>query len=374
MPIDHQKLIQGRYEAELLPYDLIREERVPDYAFNVLNPSGLLYRPIVDEEFLGNGGQKPIWPNGKQFAVCLTHDADHISLYYFKQSSRIIKSQLLNCDSTLQVVKAYLSGGINLVRAGMRGKRKDPLHCYEQWLEAEKRYGAHSTFFFWPGRSAVTKRHHFDCEYELYDPVIFDNQRCTVAEMIQEIDRCGWEIGLHPSWYTFDDIDELRREKDVLEKIVGHEIVSIRHHMLHYDIHQTPSVQARAGFKYDSTLGFNDNIGFRFGTCYPWHIYDLESDEELPIMEIPLIIQDGAMLKSDKGMRLDEDTAFKYIEQIAETVKTVGGVLTLLWHPSCIIKPDWWNLYLRTLEYLKSNNAWFGTVRAVGEYWVRVMK
>ena len=91
-------------------------------------------------------------------------------------------------------------------------------------------------------------------------------------------------------------------------------------------------------------------------------------------MEIPLIIQDSAMLKPDKGMRLDEDTAFKYIKQITETVKKVGGILTLLWHPSGIIKPDWWSLYLRTLEYLKENNAWVGSVRAVGEYWDEVMR
>jgi len=37
-------------------------------------------------------------------------------------------------------------------------------------------------------------------------------------------------------------------------------------------------------------------------------------------------------------------------------------VLTLLWHPNSIINPRWWNLYLRTLEYLNSKGAFFGTV------------
>jgi len=71
------------------------------------------------------------------------------------------------------------------------------------------------------------------------------------------------------------------------------------------------------------------------------------------------------MLSPAKGM-LDEETAFQYVKQIAETVEEVGGVLTLLWHPNHIIKPDWWNLYLRTLKYLKKKNAWFGSVREVG--------
>ena len=226
---------------------------------------------------------------------------------------------------------------------------------------------AHSTFFFWPGLSSVTKRHHTDCTYELYDSIVFDRQRCTVSEMIREMDRNGWEIGLHPSWYSFDDADELKRQKQALENAVGHEIVSIRQHFLHYDIRVTPAVHAAAGFRYDSTLGFNDNIGFRFGTSYPWHLYNLKSDKELSIMEIPLIIQDGAMLIPDKGMRLDEETAFKYIEQITEAVEKVGGVLTLLWHPNHIVKVNWWRLYLKILAYLKSKNALFGSIREIGD-------
>jgi len=107
-------------------------------------------------------------------------------------------------------------------------------------------------------------------------------------------------------------------------------------------------------------------VEFRFGTCYPWHLYDLKAEKKLPIMEIPLIIQDGAMLNLDKGMRLDEDTAFKYVEQITEAIEKVGGVLTLLWHPNHILKEDWWRLYLRILNYLKAQNAWFGSLGEVG--------
>ena len=73
------------------------------------------------------------------------------------------------------------------------------------------------------------------------------------------------------------------------------------------------------------------------------------------------------MLNPAKGMRLDEDTAFQYIVQITEAVETVGGVLTLLWHPNGIINPPWWSVYLRSIEYLKAKNAWFGSVRDVAE-------
>ena len=374
MKLDHQKLLQGRYEAERLPADFSSERIVPDFAFNALNPLGLLYRPVADEDYLANGGQKPVWPDEKPFAVCLTHDVDAVSLYSIKQSLKSRKAHLLNGRAVFQKARSLAGLGIDLARLGIRAKQKDPLHCYERWLKAEKKCNANSTFFFWPGLSAVTKRHHTDCAYELYDTVVFDNQKCTVAEMIREIDRQGWEIGLHPSWYSFDNADELKRQKESLEKALDHEVVSIRQHYLHYDIRVTPAVHSTAGFKYDSTLGFNDNVGFRFGTSYPWHLYDLKSEKELPIMEIPLVIQDSAMLNSKKGMRLDEDTALQYVVQIAEEVEKVGGVLTLLWHPSHIDKPSYWNLYLRTLSYLNEKKAWYASVKEIGEFMSSYLK
>jgi len=329
----------------------------------------LLYRPVVDEDYLARGGAKPVWPGGKSFAVCLTHDVDLVSVSSFQESSRIRYASLLEGSATLKKIRLLVGWGLDVARAIKRASAPDPLHCYERWLEVEEKVGARSTFFFWPGWKAVGKHHPSDCLYDMEDRVVFDGQRCTVAEMIREIDRRGWEIGLHPSWYSFDDVDEMKRQKAALEKALGRDVVSVRQHFLHYDIRVTPRVQAAAGLKYDATLGFNDNVGFRFGTCYPWRLYDLEAEKELPIVEVPLIIQDGAMLNPAKGMRLDEESAFQYVKQITEAVERVGGVLTLLWHPNAVANPPWWSLYLRTIEYLRQRTAWFGSVGEIGDTW-----
>lgn len=366
--INYKNLIQGRYEAERLPEDFSQERIVPDFAFNVLNPLGLLYRPVVDEAYLAAGGEKPAWPEGKPFAVCLTHDVDAVTLYSQRQVFRGGVQALRNAENWIEQSKGILIFGRDCAAAALRNGASDPLHCYERWLEAEMAVGARSTFFFWPGWGSVRKHHHSDCTYDLTDRIVFDGQKFTVAEMIRDIACRGWEIGLHPSWYSFNNVDEMKRQKAALEKALGNDVVSVRQHYLHYDIRVTPRVQAEAGLRYDSTLGFNDNVGFRYGTCYPWKLYDLQAEEALPITEIPLIIQDGALLNPTKGMRLDEDMAFQYVVQITEAVERVGGVLTLLWHPSAIMKPPWWNLYLRSLEYLKGKNAWFGTVREVSEH------
>lgn len=369
--IDSKKLINGYYELERLPHNFSPDCNVPDFAFNILNTKGLLYRPIVDENFIENGGKKPTWPDRKEFAVCLTHDVDEVSRYSLTESLRSRRSRILGHSSLIRKTKDIIVLGRDWFQ--YRNKN-DPLHCYEKWLEVENAINARSTFFFWAGVRSVTKPHQSDCLYDMGDPVIFDKQKCSAAEMIREIDHRGWEIGLHPSWYSFNDASELKRQKESLERAVGHEIVSVRQHYLHYDISITPRVHYEAGFKYDSTLGFNDNIGFRFGTCYPWNLYDLKAEKELPIIEIPLIIQDGALLDHRKGMRLDEDMAFQYIIQITEEIEKVGGVLTLLWHPNHIHKPSWWSLYIRTLNYLKQKEAWLASVKEIGDWWQKVKK
>lgn len=363
--IRYQDLTSGKYEAQRLPVDLSPESPVPDYAFNVLTPRGLLYRPVVDEHLLAQGMEKPKWPEAKPFAACLTHDVDAVSTFSLAPALRKRYIRYSTSSSLSERIISLAGFGVDLFRTVQHRKKHDPLFCMERWLEMETRVNSHSTFFFWPGLDAVGKRHVSDCAYKLSDRIIFDGQSCTVAESIREISRRGWEIGLHASWYSYADVDELQRQKDALEKVTAQEIISVRQHYLHYDIRLTPRVHSNAGFKYDSTLGFNDNIGFRFGTCRPWQLCDPETEETLPIMEVPMIIQDTAMLDKHKGMRLDEETAFQYIQRLSRVVETVGGVLTLSWHPEYINCLPWKRLYVRTIEYLKERNACFGSVKEI---------
>ena len=367
--VEPEKLLRGEYEAERMPGGVPYPRTEPDFTKNILNEHELLYRPVVDEDYLEKGGQKPSWPSGKTFAVCITHDVDHVSENSFIQSVRKRKAHIRWNASVSAKVKQALLAGKDLLKWTKNIYSKDPQYRYEEWLAVEEKLGAKSTFFFWPGRKSVTRPHVTDCPYEMDDKVVFGGRRCSIAAMMREMDRRGWEIGLHSSWYSFDDVSEMKRQKESIEEVLGHGITSVRQHFLHYDIKITPRVQEEAGFKYDSTLGFNDNIGFRFGTSYPWNLYDLQAERPLQIMEVPLMVQEGALLDKNKVLRFDEDTAFQYISRITEQVKKTQGVLVLLWHPHSIAKEEWFGLYLKTMDYLKDNDPWFAPVRDIGQYW-----
>jgi hypothetical protein len=70
----------------------------------------------------------------------------------------------------------------------------------------------------------------------------------------------------------------------------------------------------------------------------------------------------------------DEDKAFECIVKVAEEVKKTQGVLVLLWHPHSIAKQGWFDLYLKTLDYLKDNDPWFAPVKDIGNHWKKTVE
>lgn len=371
-PLSHADLLRGVYESERIPEGDLTEEPAPDFGYNVLNLHKSLYSPVIDKAFLQEDGQRPEWPDDKEFAVCLTHDMDHVSAHDPRQHLRGGFRRAQARVSAGKDARSKVTGALKGVAGGcLRATRdlvrpgRDPLHRYEAWLEAEAAVDATSTFFVPPDRPA--KPHETNPAYRYDDEIVFDGERQTVAEMLRQMDERGFEIGLHPTWSTFDDADALSLEKTQLECALEKQIRSVRQHYLHYDVRVTPRVHQQAGFEFDSTLGFNGNVGFRFGTSYPWSLYDLRANEWLDILEVPLAVQEGALLSR---LALDTDIAFEYVERLCAEVKAVGGVLTLLWHPSRVADDPSLKLYRRILKYLSEEGAWFGTVAEIGDAWL----
>ncbi len=373
-----KKLLYGEYEYNNFSNDYLKKNKVPDFPYNHEYTRGRIYSPYIDKFHLQSDGERPRWPDNSDFAVCLTHDVDHVSAYssrhsvrrsllraYTRATSKSTKNRYISelgiSSSMKSIVGGILSGTKNLFQYS-----NDPYHSFERWLDIESEVDAKSTFFILPEKT--NRSHISDSEYRYTDTIEFDGESCTVAEMVSSIDGRGWEIGLHPSWFSYDDASELSRQKEQLESIINGEIKSVRQHYLHYNPRKTPQAQDTAGFKYDSTLGFNRNIGFRRGTSYPWYAYNISQNQPLDLLEIPMIVQDTALFRQ-KGLNLDVDTAFNYITMLADEIKATGGVLTLSWHPHNIDKQEWVELYKKTLKYLDEQGAWFGSIAEIGDWW-----
>ena len=374
---ERERLVSGSKQAyglalnEALVLDQSGEEcyRATSARFGRSQEDTSYRRPWVDEQVLAGGGAKPRWPHDAPFAVCLTHDVDHVAWHQPQMHWKRLRNHFLPglVGTDRRATRGLRSAAVEFGRSLARQAYPDPLGCYERWLEIEQSVGARSTFLFLPDQPEQT--HYSDGTYRYTDRIRFESQTCTVAEMMHELHLRGCEVGLHASWLACDRLSEMQRQKEQVERAIDASVVSVHHHYLHFDIRQTPRIQEQAGFLVDSSLGFNDEVGFRHGTSYPWRLWDRMAQENLQLLELPLAMQDKCLLRIvAKG---SPEVALETATMLADRVAAVGGVLTLLWHPCTIRNEVYLNLYRELLLILRHRNAWFGTMAEVARWWAR---
>ena len=84
----------------------------------------------------------------------------------------------------------------------------------------------------------------------------------------------------------------------------GKSSIGIRMHWLLRDA-RTPSVLENAGYAYDSTVGYNETVGYRAGTTQVFRPQGVRR-----LLELPLHIQDGALFYPQQ-LDLSEADAWK---------------------------------------------------------------
>ncbi len=301
--------------------------------------AGRLREPALDRwaaaeraKLAGRAELEPLWPDGKRFAVSLTHDVDMVS----------------TASTPDQVLQA------------LRHKRAT--------VERELERGLRGTYLFsvYPGSRSSA----LDCLYGLDDPCVFRGRRRTVAELITILAAEGMEIGLHGGVASAFDADGLAEERRELERATGLEVTTTRQHLLRWDVRATPRAHELAGLTVDSSLGFNRDVGFRAGTSLPFRLFDVEQDRRLEVLELPLVLQDGPLLAAD-ALELDPSGARGVTAGLLDTVAEVGGVATVLYHPHSLADPRFLELYRFTLDYALASGAWVAPLGEIAAWWRR---
>ena len=337
--------------------------------------AGRLWEPDIDRWLLDRRRElgnavAPLWPEGRPFAMCLSHDVDLIAEAVTpRQAMRSMRLSLLGAGASRRERMTRLARpGVRAARALYHGLSQAPVaEALERCVELESEHGVTATYFFtvYPGATG----HRYDCTYALGDLCRFGGARVTVADVARRLDREGFEVGLHGSYHSACVPERLADEKHELERSTGLTVTSTRQHFLHWDARITPGLHSQAGFSADSTLGFNRNIGFRAGTSLPFRWFDVHRDSALDLVELPMLVGDVALLRADAlelGLELAQETLIGRLERIAE----VGGVATLVFHPNNLEDPDYLALFRRAIAYGTECGAWFASVRDL-DAWFR---
>ena len=302
----------------------------------------------------------PPSPHGYDFITCLTHDIDFMEIraHRFDHSvlgfayRSVIPKYLKGLDRKtararyLKNIKSLLS--LPFIHVGLLPDIWYPLDRYSQ-VEKDLK----STFFFIPFKDHPGEAP--DGGKNRYRAARYDI--CRYKEPIRCLTRHGCEVGLHgiDAWR---DPWKGREELEVIRRITGEKRIGVRMHWLYFS-DETPRHLEEAGAYYDSTLGYNEAVGYRSGTT---QVFRLPGNSR--IFELPLHVQDTAMLYPGR-MGLSEHAAIDLCGQLIGDMKTHGGVFTLNWHDrSMSPERNWDDAYLAILGILTKERTWFATAGA----------
>jgi hypothetical protein len=304
---------------------------------------------------------RPTWPDGRPFALCLTHDIDHVSGSLVAERARSLRS--FGEAPGREKVIVGLSGIREAARTSLFWKpRPDP--PLDTWMDAEDRHGFKSSLFFLA--SPLPKPHWQDSFYSYNDRVSYRGSRLPLREVMRDIVAQGWDVGLHGASRSSSDASLLREERDIVSEACGAAVVTTRQHHLLYDIRYTPLYHERAGLRADTTMGSNISTGFRCGTCFPFFMYDVAADRPLDVVEVPLTVQDVALFNQ---MCMSDDLAVSHCVQLMNRVARVGGVMTLLWHNDVQSSNPRFRVYQRLLQAASEMGAWGCSLRQLDQWW-----
>jgi len=202
----------------------------------------------------------------------------------------------------------------------------DRNYTFDWYMDACEEQGIKATFYIIP-----TSIEPGNGCYELSDK--------KIIKLIQKIDERGHQIGVHGTYQTYQDSIKMLRQKNILEQVliylnINQKIKGNRQHYLRWDSAVTPEGLEHSGFEYDTTGGYADHAGFRYGTAHEFPLWGWQTNKNLQVRQRPLIVMECSVIDSMyMGLGSGKESA-KYMEKLKQRSLKYGGNFSLLWHNS----------------------------------------
>jgi hypothetical protein len=300
----------------------------------------------------------PPVPEGYGLIACLTHDVDHPSIrqhkwdhtafgFLYRASFGSLAKLLRGRMSMRDFVNNWWTAlKLPLVYLGVA---KDFWSDFgDRYLELEE--GIRSTFFVIPFKNRPGD--HSDGSAPKFRAASYC--AAEIADTIRKLGSQGCEVGLHgiDAWC---DSSQGGAELAEIRRLTGASDVGVRMHWLYYN-QQSPSTLERAEAAYDSTVGYNETVGYRAGTTQAYKPFPASR-----LLELPLHVMDTALFYP-AHLGLSPREAKEVVATIADNATKFGGCITVNWHDRSLAPERLWDKPYRDLvQDLKSRGAWFAT-------------
>ena len=290
-------------------------------------------------------GAEPPRYRDARFAVALTHDVD--VPWRWTRIGVLGAAARLKGHALAGRVGPALHEASGLARVPVHKLRgTDPNWRFAEIAAEEQQHDARSTFFLLAGHG-----HRADGAA----PEAYDRLRQRLVETLTE---AGAEVGLHGSYLAADELDRLARERVLLAQLDG-PLLGHRYHYLRVDPHRNLAPLAGLGFRYDTSLGFPDALGFRAGIAHPFRPWDFSRDQAADLVEVPLAVMD-ATLAEERYAGLSASAAKPRVLELLDWAAENGGAFSILWHPERFDSPSargWDRLYFETIDAVRERGG-----------------
>lgn len=290
--------------------------------------NGFLARPVIDEwAFKLLNSLKENFPDlkckNREFVFQPTLDIDNA--YYLKSE---------------RPLRRLLKTGKLILHKNWAALLRDPFDVYRQVALWDQQFSTTTMFFL-----LMNNKHIYD-QRESKKSLLF-------KRLVQNLDK-DFVLGLHPSYSSNENKEELASEKTALENIISKGVYVSRQHYLKLSFPDTYKNLLKINIKEDYTMVYADLPGFRASTCSPFLWYDLLEEKVTNLFIQPTAVMDQTLRRY---MGLTPENAIEELKTLMQNVKHVNGTFVSLWHNESIndygVWKNWKKVYVELLKMSK---------------------
>ena len=330
----------SRYEEKWRHF---AEETASDYTTSILSRYHHLKVPVVDillhyfQSLLEKKSETLLkilpWPGAEPFGAAITHDVD-------LTRAVSLKRRLLN--NTYGFFKNLTGAGEVSRQLKQEMNEQDAqVWSYPQLVELYQKHNIPATFFF---LTRIMEGAH----------VRYNINSKKFRELLRLLRENEHEIGLHSSLHAFDHPGRYKSEKERLEEAINTQVAGLRQHHLRGKFPRMWRISQNSGFKYDTSLGYNYQAGYRAGTTHPFYAYDYDKDQAYDLVEFSL-----AFFEHNLPSDID---SIKYIRDLLTQARNYGGLTVALLHPSNYLQEPYHDVWDKLINELKKSGAYIETL------------
>lgn len=320
----------SRWEESLLG----REERGDcDESQLFVIKHGIYNRPIVNEyvEFLRRLLPSAFPNNNHRYEVVLSHDVDGFVTPTWGSIMKDMIMQTIHGAPKNKILELTWKEEIKYKRVFPTAYSQ-----FEFYTALTEKYNLKEWFYF-----KVCGKGETEATY-LFD----DNCTTEVVRKLKEKNNPQIILGFHPSQNMFNNEPQWNREVQRITNLLNEKPSIGRNHHLLYN-HKTFRLLEKISDTplHISNCVFHNKQGFRSGTCFPYHLFDLYQRRTMNLIEHPCQIMDTVIRYHKK--HLSEEERLNEVLSVMEEVKRYQGELVLTWH-----------IYIRNKKLIQEYYHW----------------